>query len=219
MRRVCRGLMLAWVLGGPAVHAVPLGGVSQEAWTSWNWGVQQDFSLPGARLAQRPFEAGSPPAQAARRLVRQGGMPFDRLMAVNGGIVLSGLREGAHWFGWLRPGPRGTQGILSVLTPASASHAGFDAGVHVPGGARLVARVVQHEGSARVTISGYEHPGEAAGLRAGIAQSLARAGWHSAEATWPGGEAWRRPAAFLQMRLQVHGAHSIIWLWHRKEHP
>ena len=269
---LCCGLALAWALGAPMVRAAAPEILPEGSWTGWRWGTQQDFGLPGARLARRSFEADPPPAEAARRLAEHHGMAFDRLMVIDGGIVLSGLREGAHWLGWLHSatrasGGRGTRGMISVLAPAPMPASGFDAGAHLPAGARPLVQVTQQDGTAGLTISGHEVPGSgrgfprgsgqvipmpgggfpvrdhepaaedrrfpasghglwgpghasssaAAALWTGIGRSLARAGWQPAEATWPGGVAWRRQRALLQMRLQVLEARSIVWIWHREE--
>uniref|UniRef100_UPI003341B02E hypothetical protein n=1 Tax=Castellaniella defragrans TaxID=75697 RepID=UPI003341B02E len=209
------GLAFMAALGGFCVHAAAPGAGPAASWTDWRWGVRQDFDLPGSRLTQQPFEADTSPAQAARRLVGRRDMAFERLMVVDGGIVLSGMRGGAHWFGWLRSGPRGTRGMVSVLTPLPAVR--LDAGDDMPEGARPLVRVAQREGQARLVTSAYVYSATAASPEAAIRRSLARAGWQPTEASWPGAEAWRRPGTLLQVRVQPQGMHSIIWTWRREE--
>jgi len=212
--RLSRGLVLVLTLTSLCAHAGALTTGPGDAWPGWRWGPRQDVDLPGVRLTQHPFEADSPPAQSARRLAGLRDMVFDRLAIIEGGIVLSGVRDGAHWFGWLRPGARGTRGMVSVLTPIPTS--GQGAGVPLPAGVRALTRVTQREGAARLTIASHAHPDEAAGLRPAIRRLLVHDGWRPAEAGWPGGEAWRRPGAFLQVRIQPQGSHSIIWTWYRE---
>lgn len=184
--------------------------------TGWRWETPRYVDLPGARLSQQSFQASWGPAQAARWLVARPETPFDRLTIVQGHIMLSGLRDGAHWLAWLRAGVHGaTQGLVSVLRPGAGI--ARPPGIVLPEGLTPLTWISQRDGRATLTLSSHQYPGSAAVLGASTRQSLSRAGWHAAETVWPGGEAWQRRGASLHFRVRSQDGRSILWTLYRDE--
>lgn len=195
--------------GGCAVAMIP-------KWpqAGWIWAQEQTAELSGIRLFQRELSAPSEPAEVARTLATR--LPqLDRLMILNGQILLSGLDRTHHWLAHIEGNTTGARAVVSAMTVESAhtKRTEFDLAPYVPGDARQLFNHVQIQDGQRIVQALYESARNRFGLLAQMRRALLKAGWHGDGLMVRGEVQYRRRVGErLDLRVYEREGGSVLWM-------
>lgn len=207
--------LLAGILilyGGRAIAIIP-----EWPQAGWVWTHEQAADLSGIRLFQRGLSAPLRPAEVAQTLAAR--LPqFDRLVVLEGQILLSGLDRTHHWLAQVERDVMGARAVISAMMVDSvhAQHEEFDPVPYVPGDARLLFNHAQTLGGQRIAQVLYESVRNRFVLLAQMRRLLLQAGWHG-EGIMTGDEVqyWKRVGERLHLRVYERGRGSVLWMQHQ----
>lgn len=184
----------------------------------WSWRVPQETDLPGVRLRSQMFHSTLALDEAARQMAAFPGGPFDRLVIINGAVLLSGLEGDRHWLAELRGGPGGVSGNVSSLALNRAPDP-FDSASFAPPGAQRVFMAETRSGSFTALI-GYRWVGSPKAAAAFVAQALNDADWRTscqnAQAALSEGlicDWQRKDGSAVSVQLNKRSDATILTFW------
>lgn len=216
MRRRAILVLFAGLLslqGGYAVAMIP-----EWPQRGWVWAQEQTSDLSGVRLFQREVFAPLVPAEVARTLVAR--LPqFDRLMVLDGQILLSGLDRTHHWLARVEREADGARAMISAMTAevADAQHGEFDSALYVPGDAMLQFSHAQTVEGRRVTQVLYESTRSRSTVISQIGRALLQTGWRSERAVpGDGAQQWWRIGERVLLRIYEREHGSVLWMQHQR---
>lgn len=183
----------------------------------WVWAEEQIANLSGIRVFQRELSAPSAPAEMARALSVR--LPqLNRLMVLDGQILLSGLGEAHHWLARIERNAGGARAMISALALQMADQrsGSFDPAPYVPADARLRFSHAQTQDGQRITQALYESDRVSSVLTSLVERALSREGWQRQESLpGEGSRVWRRAQALLRVSVQERLPGSVLWLQHQ----
>lgn len=213
--RLCRALAAGLIsLHGMGVAAVI------PAWpqAGWVWTEERRADLSGIHLFEREVSAPLAPAQVARTLsVRW--PQFNRLMVLDGQILLAGLDASHHWLARIERTPMGARAMVSAMaTQAVDGERGeFNAALYATADMRLEFSHARIQDGQRVTQALYASGRSLSVLTRQVAYVLSRAGWSMQGGESGGGTGlWRRASEQLDVSVQGYASGSLWWLQHRE---
>ncbi|MBV6271675.1 hypothetical protein KVP09_01905 [Alcaligenaceae bacterium CGII-47] len=184
----------------------------------WAWAEEQSSDLSGLRLFQRELSAPLAPAEVARTLSAR--LPqLNRLVVLDGQILLSGVDETHHWLARVRRDAEGTRAVVSALAleVADLQYGKFDAALYVPADSRLQLNHVQGSEGQRIAQTVYESDRSPSALIQQVGHALSQAGWHRQNAIQKdGGLLWRRANEQVHIYVFKRMGSSVLWLQHRE---
>lgn len=183
--------------------------------SGWVWSEESALHVSGVRMAQRRWRASVSQAQAARRLSEHFKF-LDRMLILDGRIVLSGLVAERHWLAEILQHPAGSHGVISVLDARAVPSLGFDFSSYLPRGTHSVFRNVEALDNKNITRAAFRSDLPEAALLQHFRHVLSDAGWrHEAG---PGGTLrWWRGKAQLDVQVLPNPTGAQLWLHHVQE--
>lgn len=182
-----------------------------------HWQRVEPASLQGVALTYRGFRSDQSPVQVAAALSADY-TQFRQVLSVAGHLLLSGVRDGAHWLAHIEPGPAGASGTVSVLqvsqggaaaVPFLANASGTPA--WLPAGSRTVFdHVGGRSGAWRQRV--FRVADDVSGLSAYLREALRERGWSSIQPGSDGGGVgiWQRRQALMHVSLRSAGRGSSL---------
>ncbi|MDN5841863.1 MAG: hypothetical protein L0H54_00225 [Alcaligenaceae bacterium] len=183
--------------------------------SGWAWSEESTLRVSGVRISERRWRASMPQAQAARRLSEHFTF-LDRMLILNGRIVLSGLAAERHWLAEIIHHPAGSHGVVSVLDAVRVVPPGFDFSLYLPHGTHSVFRNIETLDNKTITRAAYRSNLPEAALRRHFRHVLSSAGWRH-EASSGGTLHWWRGKAQLDLQIRPDPTGAQLWLQHVQE--
>lgn len=201
-----------WIALLPAVSlAAPNRELEDLVVAGLHWQDAEPAIMQGVALAYRGFRSDESPVQVAAAL--SAGYPqFRQVLSVAGHLLLSGMRDGAHWLAHVEPVADGARGTVSVLHMPDGSAADPESGMTptgLPAWLPAQSRIVldhsgDHSGTVRQQV--FRVPGNTGDLTAYLRTELRSRGWsliHPVNRYGVPGVWQRGPAV---MHVSVHSA-------------
>lgn len=217
MSRLRFQLVLCAVLAPSVSLAAPNRELEELSVPGVHWQRAEPASLQGVALTYRGFRSDQSPVQVAAAFSADYPQ-FRQVLSVAGHLLLSGMRDGAHWLAHIEPGPKGASGTVSVLQVPQ----GTDAAVPfltnasgppawLPAGSRTVFdHVGGRSGAWRQRV--FRVADDATSLSAYLRKALRVRGWSPIQ---PGSDAggvgiWQRRQALMHVSLRSAGRDSSL---------
>lgn len=183
----------------------------------WVWEQEQSADLSGIHVFQRELSAPIEPAEVARVLAVR--LPqFDRLMVLDGQILLSGLDQTHHWLARVGRDAQGARAMISAMTVGASTvqRSEFDPALYVPGDMQPQFSHAQTLGGQRVVQVLYESSRNRLGLILQVRRALLQAGWRNEDIVpGEGAQHWQRIGERLYIRIYERTRGSVLWMQHQ----
>lgn len=181
----------------------------------WTWFPESVLHVSGVAVTGRRWQTSVPLAQAARQLSEHFAV-LDRMLILDGRIVLSGLDGDRHWLAELSRGAAGSHGMVSVLDAGPAISPTFDFSPYLPPGTQSIFSNVEILNSRLLARAAYRSRLGAPALHRHLDRVLSSSAWQQ-EAGQGGSRRWRRGRAQLDLQIRPDPGGTVLWMQHAQE--
>lgn len=187
----------------------------------FRWAEPQAAHVHGVPIHWREFSSSAALFSTAQKLAGRGDR-FQRVIAYNNSVLLTGIRADWHWLAEIRQSSEGARGRVSILqiNPKKLEHLlqnrSGQAFPWLSKNARLRFSQESTVNGRRVMQQVYGASLPAGDFTAYLQRHLRNSGWqHEAQmAWWPGAEVWRRASSSLLVASLPMGLDSAVFLQH-----